>query len=221
MSCHSSKIGYFYLFTLIFMPEKTYIALTIGALFQREFEAILPILTSEDPQKELVKEFKENKYLGIKTESARERLLTDLRRRTKFAPDGFWKFYLTCTESQKKLALFFLLLNAYPVALELQLEVVVEKWKKLEKKLDAFDLHMRLDELSTSIQQVGNWSDTTKKNVTKNFLRSLKDAGLLINREINKPRPQPESFWHYFISIGESWFLEACLLSKTEREKLL
>ena len=203
------------------MTEKTYIALTIGALFQREFEAILPILTSENPQKELVKEFKENKYLGIKTESARERLLTDLRRRTRFAPDGFWNFYLTCTDSQRKLALFFLLLNAYPVALDLQLEVVVEKWKKLEKKLVAFDLHMRLDELSTSVQQVGNWSVTTKKNVTSNFLRSLKDAGLLIKGEINRPSAQPDSFWKYFISIGESWFLEACLLSKTEREKLL
>ncbi len=203
------------------MTEKTYIALTIGALFQREFEAIIPILTSGDPQKELVKEFKENKYLGIKTESARERLLTDLRRRTKFAPDGFWEFYLSCTDSQRKLALFFLLLNAYPVALDLQMEVVVGKWKKLEKKLVSFDLQMRLDELSTSVPQVDNWSVTTKKNITSNFLKSLKDAGLLINGEINKPNLQPESFWNYFISIGEHWFLEACLLSKTEREKLL
>lgn len=203
------------------MPEKTYIALTIGALFQREFEAIIPIFTSKDPQKELIKEFKENKYLGIKTESARERLLTDLRRRTKFAPEGFWEFYIACSDSQRKLALFYLLLNAYPVALDLQLEVVVEKWKKLEKKLVSFDLKMRLDELSTSVVQVGNWSETTKKNVTKNFLRSLKDAGLLIDREITKPTPQPETFWQYFISVGEQWFLEACLLSKTEREKLL
>lgn len=202
------------------MSEKTYIALTIGALFQREFEAIIPILISDNTEKELIREFKENRVLGIKTESARERIITDLRRRTKFAPSGFWNFYSSCNQPQKKLALFFLLLNAYPVALDLQVEVVIAKWKRMEKKLDNFDLQMRLDVLATIEEKVGAWSETTKKNVFRNFLRSLKEAGLLVNGELVKPQEHPVSFWKYFIEIGESWFLEACLLSKSEREKL-
>lgn len=176
---------------------------------------------SDNPEKELIREFKENRLLGIKTESARERILTDMRRRTKFAPRRFWNFYTACNQNQKKLALLFLLLNAYPIALELQIEVVVEKWKKREKKLDTFDLNMHLDELSTTIEKVGSWSARTKKNVSTNFLKSLKEAGLLISGELSPPPDQPATFWKYFIEIGEPWFLEACLLSKNERDRLL
>lgn len=203
------------------MKLKNYTALTTGALYLSEFDAIMPILQSNESHKELTRELKENRFLGIKTESSRKRIISDLRRRIKFAPVDFWDFYFAGSPLQKQLSLFFLLLIAYPVAMDLQLEVVVSKWKKLEKKINFFDLEMRLNELASSVSEVGGWSERTKKNVTTNFLKSLKEANLLVNGELTKPGFQPDEFWNYFITIGESWFLEACLLSKQERDKLI
>ena len=199
------------------MTNTTFIALTIGALFQPQFEALIPILKSNKIEKELNKESKENKLLGIKTESSRKRILTDIRRRVKYAPVDFWDFYSEANDSQKRIMLFYLILKAYPIALDLQFEVVIAKWKKMERKIDKFDLQMRMEELASSNETMEGWSETTKSNTTSNFLRSLEEAGLMKQSEITKPTEQPVTFWKYFIQIGESWFLEACLLSKTER----
>lgn len=203
------------------MTTQSFIALTIGALFQPEFEVLLPILRSEEVEQELFKESKENKLLGIKTESSRKRILTDIRRRIKYCPLGFWDFYAKANDSQKKLMLFYLILKAYPIALDIQIEVVMMKWKKMERKLDKFDIQMRLVELASSNDTVGGWSETTKSNIALNFLRSLKESGLMKKSELIKPNEQPPEFWRYFIQIGESWFLGASLLSKSERDQLL
>src|SRR5665811_866278 len=161
------------------MTNTTFIALTIGALFQPQFEALIPILKSNKIEKELNKESKENKLLGIKTESSRKRILTDIRRRVKYAPVDFWDFYSEANDSQKRIMLFYLILKAYPIALDLQFEVVIAKWKKMERKIDKFDLQMRMEELASSNETMEGWSETTKSNTTSNFLRSLEEAGLM------------------------------------------
>lgn len=203
------------------MTKPTYTALTIGALLKREFDVLLPVLKKEDNTQDLINEAKENNILGIKTESARERVLYDIRRRLKVIPEKYWDFYDSASDVQRKIMLFYLILQSYPVALDLHLEVVLPKWKKMERTLDKFDLQMRLDELSTTNEQVEKWAEKTKANVIKNYMKSLKEAYFLKENELTKLPDQPASFWQYFIEIGESWFLEACLLSKTERDKLL
>jgi hypothetical protein len=49
----------------------------------------------------------------------------------------------------------------------------------------------------------------------------LREVEILKNKRIGKLPDQPDWFWKYFLEIGEGWFLEACLLSKIEREEIL
>jgi len=203
------------------MTNKPFIAFTSGALLRHEFDRLLPILLLEDSDSELTKEVKENNLFGVKTESARQRILTEIKRRLKVLPNGFWDFYEKADSFHRNLLLFFVVLKAYPLALDFHFEVVLAKWKRLDKKLDKFDLKMRMDELSSGNPSIDSWSESTKEKVLTVFLRMCKESGLLKNNEITKPLEQHLVFWRYFIEIDEPWFLEACLLSKIEREKLI
>jgi len=203
------------------MTNTSFIAFTSGALLRHEFDRLLPILKQEDSDSELTKEVKENNLFGVKTESARQRILTEIKRRLKVLPTDFWDFYERSDSSHRNLLLFFVVLKAYPLALDFHFEVVLAKWKRMEKNLDKFDLKMRMDELSSSNESIDSWSESTKEKVLTVFIRMIKESGLLKGMEITRPQDTSSPFWKYFIQIGESWFLEACLLSKTEREKLV
>lgn len=203
------------------MKKPKYIAITSGALLINEFEQLLPILLSPQPNQALTMESKENRLMKVKTESARKRIITEIKRRISHLPHGFWDFYATCDFDQRRLLLFFIVLKSYAITKDFQFEVVLAKWKRLETLLDAFDLKMRLDELGSKSEEIAHWSESTQQKVLTVFLRCLREAGFLNKNKLEKPTEQPSWFWDYFRQKEESWFLEACLLSKTEREAIV
>ena len=203
------------------MKSTKYIAITSGALLFNEFEKLLPILNQENREELLSNESKENQLMGVKTESARKRIVTEIKRRISNLPSDFWDFYSNSNFYQRRILLFFIVLKNYEITKDFQFEVVLQKWKRLETQLDTFDLKMRMDELSSKNQELESWSDSTQLKTITVFLRCLREVEILKNKRITKLPDQPDWFWQYFINLGEAWFLEACLLSKTERESIL
>ena len=203
------------------MKSPKYIAITSGALLLNEFEQLLPILAGKDLERDLLKESKENLLMKVKTESARSRIITEIKRRNNFLPNGFWDFYQTASIDQRRILLFFIVLKSYLIAKDFQLEVILGKWKRLETQFDLFDLQMRLDVLASKSEEIDDWSASTRLKVITVFIRCLREAGFLVNKKLRKLPEQSPAFWKYFIQIGEPWFLEACLLSKPERDAIL
>ncbi len=194
---------------------------TAGALLFNEFVSVLALLRESDFVKLLDQERAENKLLKIRTESARKRVNTEIKKRARAVMPDFWKRFSGLQEDQQRLALYYIILKAYPLALDFHFEVVLKRWRSMQYSLDKFDLQMRLDEISSQDDEVNAWTDSTKTKTLTQFIRILREAGLMKTNQLIKPEIYDKSFWNYFIQMGEAWFLEACFLTKPEREALL
>jgi hypothetical protein len=193
---------------------------TAGALLYNEFMGVLPFLKQTEFEKLLDQEKAENKLLKIRTESARTRVNTEIKKRARTVPSEFWLTFAGQSEQQQRIALYYLILKAYPLALDFHFEVVLKRWKSMQYTLDKYDLQMRLDEISSNEEDVGSWTDSTKNKTLTQFIRILREAGLMKENLIVKPEIHDNSFWHFFIQHGDVWFMDVCLLTKSEREAL-
>ena len=64
---------------------------TAGALLFQEFNAVNQFMSDGALVSVLQTEVKENKYLAIKTQSARKRIIQEMAKRVENAPAGFWE----------------------------------------------------------------------------------------------------------------------------------
>ena len=192
-----------------------------AALLYPEICAVLPILKGVVGAEVLDQDVKENKFLKIKSEAGRRNTVAEIKRRAKTVDASFWHFFEERSEQEQRLALLYLVLKTYALVHDFHFEVVLQKWKSLDFNVEKFDLQMRLDEISSSDEEVARWSDSTRNKLQTVYLRMLREAGLLGRTRLRKPENIDSSFWEYFIAAGAPWFLEACFLSKTEREAYL
>ena len=193
---------------------------TAGALLLSEFRSIAHLIGCEDLVDQLNKEVQENSYLRLKTELARARVVTEMKRRLKFTPSEYWNGFSSWNEQEQKLFLFYLIMNAHPLVKDLQFEAVVQRWKMLITDISKQDLQLRLQEIESWDDEVSSWSDSTKTKVLTQMIRILTEAGLLQKGRLTKPLSYNDDFWKQFIQWDAAWFLEACLLSPKEIEAL-
>lgn len=204
------------------MPKTIYsLSFTAGALLYNEFSVLQPILEKENCLELLEQEILNNHFMAIKTQAARERIITEIKKRLRSVDLTFWDFYNTIPVVEQKLALFYLILKTYPLLFDLHFEVVLKRWKAWRTHLEIYDLQMRLDELSSADEELANMSASTKTKALTVFIRMLREAGLMKSDTLQKVKEIDSAFWSYFIQKGDIWFLDASLLSKQEREKYL
>jgi len=189
---------------------------TAGALLLDEFQGIKSLLTAPDFFDLLSIDQKENKYLKIRTETARTRIISEIKKRYEAVPKDFWTFATTLEDKEYKLALFYTCLKAYTLVLEFHVEVGLKKWDLGFKEIDNYDLQMRLDEIASTDDVVYGWSETTRKRVIRGYKTMLKQAGLMKKNDLVKPMNISFEFWDYFISQKEIWFIEACFYNRNE-----
>lgn len=184
---------------------------TAGGLLYNEFIALEDLLISNDFENLIKIEEGQNNRIGIATNSARKRIISEINRRYKIAPAGFWNHFFNWKEYEQKLALFYLCLKTYPLVFDLHFEVAVKKYKTSGSIAD-YDVQMRLDEIASNNENVANWSDKTFKKLNSQYRTVLKDVELLIDNRLTKSTIQSSSFWSYFKENGEQWFLKACFI---------
>lgn len=195
------------------MPKNTkYDAnFTAGGLLFTEFKSLESIMLSDDFIEQIKIEEDENNLMAVATNSARKRIISEIKRRYDKVSLEFWKEFFKWNENEQKLATFYLCLKTYPIVFDLHFQVTINK-QKLGTELTDYDIQMRLDELSSTSEDVENWSVTTIKKINTQYRTAIKDAGLYTKKKLHKPININPIFWSYFKENDESWFLEACFI---------
>ena len=185
---------------------------TAGGIFYNEFYALKEILLSENFNELIQLEVNQNNKIGIATNAARARIIREIKRRYAQVSLDFWHNFFEWNVNEQKLSLLYLCLKTYPLISDIHFEVVVKKYKT-GQKLEAYDIQMRMDQISSFDKDVAKWSSITLKKINVHYRKALKDAGLYDGKFLFKDSKASSSFWDYFKNNNESWFLEACFIN--------
>jgi len=185
---------------------------TAGGILFNEFEAILPYI--------MLQEAKENKYLRINTESARKRVITELKKRIEAVNLDFWQHYVSCSSDEKRMLLFYLCCKAYKLVWDFHFKVTIPGFWAYRHEIDVFPYKMYLDELASKDEIVNGWSELTRKKCITNYVRMLHEAGIVRNKTLQKIDVGLE-FYCFFIKNNEQWALDIFLLNNDEKQTVL
>ena len=182
---------------------------TAAGLLYSEFIALKDVLLSDSFEDRIKQEARDNELLQIPTQAARKRITLEIRRRHKNAPADFWDTFFEWNEQEQKLGLLFLCLKSYPLMFDFHIEIALKKYS-IGSSLEAYDITMRLDELSTQHENVASWTNRTKRDLNSKYRKVIKEAGLYDGKNLTKPLHVSPQFWSYYSTISEAWFLKAC-----------
>lgn len=192
---------------------------TSGGLLLTEFEALLPVLLGSNVDTELKDEVAENRLLQLNAESTRKRIIGEIRKRATNFDNDFLSFFSAAGNDERKLLLFYIVLKTYKLVFDFHFDVTIPNWKRGNISIDPYNYQMKLDELSAANTEVDAWSELTKKKVVSVYIVMLNQSGLSKDKNLTKVIIE-DNFWCYFIGRGDSWFLDACLLSSDTRDRI-
>jgi len=186
-----------------------------------EIVALLPLLKAPNADDLLKQEIVGNQLLSLGKAKTRARMMHEFRRRYNAVPRSFWDWFVSLSHTSQVGALYYVLLKTYYLLMDIQLNVVVAQWRSARQCLTKTEIMMRINEIAANDDFVDGWSDETKARVSSGCLSFMRSAGILdAHTDLIQPiRMDDEDFAH-FIAIGESWFLEACLLQPFEIERI-
>lgn len=193
-------------------------ALTGGGFLFEETLILLPLLQARNSEELLKEEKINNNLLHINAEAARSRNIHEIRRRYRAMPPSFWNDFNAMSLGDKVVALFYVILKTYRICFDFHVNVTMRKWNSVSKSLDKDDLMVEFNEISAKDEFVDSWSDLTKGKVAGAYLTILRKVGMLdINNHL---RALSCTNFGYYLTKGEPWFLEACLLQPYEIENI-
>ena len=185
-------------------------AITGGGFLFEETNILLPLLQSDDREALLKDEKLNNRLLKMNAETSRYRAIMEIARRYDAMPSAFWGDYQSMSIDDQRIALFFVILKTYKICFDFHINVTMRKWNSISKSLVYDDIDMEFNEVSARDEFVDSWSDKTKRKVASAYLTILRKVGILDQED--QLHPLSASNFDYYITIGEQWFLEACLL---------
>ena len=178
-----------------------------------EMTRILPLLMAEGSNALLKQEIENNEYLLIATKTTRSRAVPEFKRRYNAVSRDFWEKYLELTPKMQLLAMFFILLKAYKIYFDFQVEVVRNKWNSFNQTVTKNDLLSALSDIACNDEFVDSWSDETRDRVVAGFLAVIRRVGFIQGKsdELHE-LDYTDSELAFFVRIGEPWFLDAILI---------
>ena len=196
------------------------VSYTAGALLFEESEAVINSIDQIDkissPDLQIDK-----KLLSTNSETSRKRISTELKKRFVAVKEiEVWEYYRIAQEQEKRIILFYTLCKAYPILLDFMTEVVLLKWRNLDKELSKEEFLNFIYRKFDSHPELDKYSENTLKKVATRSIRILHEVGIFRNGILEKP-DYDLPVWNLFNEIGEVWFLEIMFLSEMERKKLL
>ena len=193
-------------------------SVTGGGFLFSETATLLPLLQSEERAQMLKNEAINNNLLQINSESARKRVIAEVSKRYDAMPHKFWIDYQAMSESDQIIANLFVILKTYKIIFDFHVNVALKRWNSISKTIEKDDVMMEIDEIAARDSFVDSWSDETKGKLASTYLTILRKTGML--DEEGKLNPLYCSNPEYYITIGEPWFLESCLLQPYEIEDI-
>lgn len=178
-----------------------------------EMTAILPLFMCENPELELKKEVIENNYLHINSQTTRSRAVSEFKKRYNSLTREFWEHYIELDHKNQVLAMFYVMLKAYPILFDLHFDVTVKKWASVAQIITKGDVLNGIYTIEAKDEFVASWSNLTKNKLSSAFITILKKTGLIKNSKGELQQvPYQNLDFSYYVKNRELWFLEACLL---------
>lgn len=193
-------------------------AITGGGFLFEETVILLPLLQATNSDELLNEEKVNNHLLQINAERSRAKAILEIKRRYQAMPTYFWNDFLEMNDSDKMVALFYVILKTYKICFDFHVNVTMKKWNSISRSVKKEDLMMEFNEISAKDEFVDSWSDNTKDRVASAYLTILRKVGML-DRESHLNALVCSNF-SYYLAKGASWFLEACLLQPYEIENI-
>jgi len=201
------------------LNSNLYLAITSGALLYEETIALSSYFTSE--RIELIdEESANNTMVKINSEASRKRIIHEIKRRYHSVGDQFYGNFNHFTVPEQKLIILYSCMKTYSMLFDFIFDVVIEKWLSFDLVINTSDVEKFLDIKSNIHKEIDKWSETTRKKNISVLILMLKQAGMITNSKLTQVEAS-DSFWHLFVESNENWFLEAGLLSKEQREKII
>mgnify|MGYP003096173300 CR=1 FL=1 len=179
-------------------------AITGGGFLLNETLALLPLLQSEDREELLKDERLNNRVLMINAETSRKKAILEISRRYDTMSPAFWQDFLVMTAAEQPI--------------DFHVNVTIRRWNSVAKSVKREDILMEFNEISARDAFVDSWSEATKDKVISAYLSILRKIGIL--DRTNQLQVLDCTNYPYYLQIGESWFLEACLLQPYQIEKI-
>lgn len=193
---------------------------TAAGLLYRETEAVLGLLKDENVISLLKDEVKNNSCLQVNTEAARKRIVQEIIKRHQAVGAGFWIKFQGSNDEERRLCLFYAILKTYKLIFDFHFDVTLNRWRSSDNEVDNYYYQMKIDEISGNHQEVDQWTDATKLKSITVYLRIMREAGLLKGNTLQKIMVD-DNFWCYFIQRNDTWFLDACFVSLTQKKEII
>ena len=206
------------------MKEQNYsnpylISFTAGGLLYDETISLQPYLNDEKIEL-IANEVKINKYLQTNSQASRQRMIQEIKKRYLAVGEKFYGNFDQFTIVEQKLIIFYSCMKTYKILFDFMLDVIIEKWLSMDLEVDIDDVERFLDKKSNVQNDIDGWSSQTRRKIITVLIRMLNEVGMLENNKLVQIEA-PDEFWRMFVANNDSWFLEAGLLSKEQREKII
>lgn len=188
-------------------------AFTAASMMYREMTALIPLMKDEQADALIKQEIEENNLLRINSLNSRHRVVSELQRRFKAVPVGFWDYYMKLGERAQRVALLYVILKTYQLLFDMHICVTLNLWRSASAEIQASDVMLYVNELASQDPFVDSWSESTRKKIATTYILMLHQAGLMEDESPALRQPElDDDDWMYYIRTGEAWFLEACFL---------
>lgn len=187
-----------------------------------EMNRMLPLFLADNSEELIKREIEGNGVLMVNSMASRKKYISELKRRFEAVPRKYWEDYLGWNENCQRLGLLYVLLRSYRIVFDFHLNVTLKRWNSTNHSVSFDDIAMEVSQIAANDDFVDSWSDGTKRRVASAYLTFLSQAGIYDRRtfELHRAANVDDDFYAYFVSIGQDWFLEACLLYPYEIEKI-
>ena len=126
-------------------------AITGGGFLFEETNILLPLLRATNSEELLHDEKVNNRLLHINAESSRKKAILEIKRRYESMPSSFWDDFLGMNDTDKIVAIFYVILRTYKICFDFHVNVAIKKWNSISKSIDKNDIMMEFNEIASKM----------------------------------------------------------------------
>lgn len=195
-------------------------AFSAGSLLLKESEAIINSI--QDPDAFIKgKENIDYSVVPVNSEASKKRLGLEVKKRlTKLGDPLLIQLYIDGNKSDKNLILFYAACKTYRLITDFMIEAVLDKWYHMDNELGVDDFKNFLYRQMDKHQELENLTLATINRRSSTVVLMLRELGILKDGKLQKNQYNPVILKR-IASNGDGWFLEALLLSETERNEII
>ena len=195
------------------------VSFTAGGLLHEETIS-LSSYYNDDKIESISEQIINNSLMKTNSQASRQRMIQEIKKRYLVVGEKFYGNFDQFTIVEQKLVIFYSCMKTYKILFDFMLDVIIEKWLSMDLEVDIDDVERFLDKKSNVQNDIDGWSSQTRRKIITVLVRMLNEVGMLENNTLVQIEA-PDEFWRMFVANNDSWFLEAGLLSKEQREKII